>query len=94
MELLKPLMRQTYCSENALYRVCYGVPDESACNATFDQAWPDCTRGVVLHDGPSEEDRKQGQQTARCLGEVFKTRFGVTLTEACTKARAAFSGER
>jgi hypothetical protein len=91
LETGKPMMRSFFCSENAVARVCYGVPDEAACKATFDRAWTDCTRGVVLHEGPSEEDAEQGRQTARCLSQAFESQFGSTPTEAC-KAAAKSAG--
>jgi hypothetical protein len=92
LEQGRPEIRKQFCSDGALYRVCYAVPDEATCNATFDQAWPECTRGVLLHDGASEANRNQGRQTGRCITQAFRSKFALTVTKACATAMEAMGG--
>ena len=80
------MAKQAFCTRGMPNRECHGVPDDATCSAVFDQAWTECTRGVVLHSGPSDEDREAGRKAAQCIGGIFREKFGVTQTDACMKA--------
>lgn len=86
IEGMKAAMAQAFCEPGAALRVCFAIPDDAACSAAFDAAWPGCTQGVVVHDGESEEDRATGEKVGRCIGGAMAKKFPATVTEACKKA--------
>jgi hypothetical protein len=77
---------------NAGLRSCLGIPDEAACMAGVDEAWPSCDDGFVnLNEGDAAHWRKVGQDTAACLIHGLEAKYpagaeSVSDMKACVSA--------
>ncbi len=83
---MKVAMAHEFCQPGSALRVCFAVPDDAACAAAFEAAWPGCAQGVVVHEGESDEDRAAGEKVGRCIGGAIARKFPATVTDACKKA--------
>ena len=89
MQSLKAELRQMYCQPGSVLRSCFAVPDDAACGAAFDAAWPECTRDIVLREAPSDENRRQGVRAGRCITEELVANFpDRRASPACAAAMA------
>ena len=78
--------RRLFCASGGLASKCFVVPDEAACIAVFDEAWPSCSRDYPAHSGTEEAARK-ARDTGRCMGTAFAARFQATAAEECRRLR-------
>src|SRR5688500_11237605 len=94
----KQMLHGSICGSDSPLRACLVIPDDGACAAAFDEAWPDCDGGFVnLHEGDAEHWEKVGGDTARCVGERLKARFPLANTveqvQACANLVAAANAQ-
>lgn len=92
IESIRSQMRDSFCAKGGIVRECYAVPDEASCFGAFDAAWPECTKGIVLHVGPSEEDREAGRRSGECLSAAFAAKYARVESDACLRAAGALGG--
>jgi hypothetical protein len=86
LDSMKSEIRDFFCKGGSPIRACFAIPSDDACVAAFDAAWPDCTKGVVIHEGPNAEDEAAGNKAGQCIGGAIAKQFKATPTEACKKA--------
>jgi hypothetical protein len=84
IDAFKASLRDLFCKADGPVRKCLAVPDTATCTASFDEAWPQCTKGIVLHEGPSEEDREAGRKAGACLKSRLAAKYAPTHADGCS----------